>query len=60
MRHNSTVVCFHTDDTVSDTDGLEVWPVYETVFGDQPDFEAWHAAVRLSGAGASVEGSSES
>lgn len=33
------------DREVDDTAVLELWPVYDAVFGDQPDLATWRAAV---------------
>ena len=36
---------FRVDDSVSANDSAEVWPVYESVFGDYSDYETWRASV---------------
>jgi GNAT superfamily N-acetyltransferase len=36
---------FTLDETVSDQDAREVWPVYDSVFGDVPDVATWREAV---------------
>lgn len=33
------------DEAVTVADGVEVWSVYDTVFGDQPDLATWREAV---------------
>jgi ribosomal protein S18 acetylase RimI-like enzyme len=45
MRYNGTVVHYRVDDSGSGADGCEVWPVYESVFGDLPDYDTWRDAV---------------
>lgn len=30
-----------TTQSVEEADGRDLWPVYDAVFGDQPDFETW-------------------
>jgi hypothetical protein len=45
------------DDSVGAEDGASVWPVYDSVFGDHPDYETWRGAGwdRLRGAAASAD-----
>jgi len=33
------------DDSATDADGVSLWPVYESVFGDYSTFDAWCEAV---------------
>jgi ribosomal protein S18 acetylase RimI-like enzyme len=39
------MVRMRVDDSVTAADGAEVWPVYESVFGDYSDDETWRRAV---------------
>ena len=39
------MVSYRTDTEVSDEDTVEVFGVYDEVFGDQPDLPTWRAAV---------------
>src|SRR3954462_14326301 len=39
------MVRFRVDESVTDEDAGELWPVYQSVFGDQPSQEAWQEAV---------------
>jgi GNAT superfamily N-acetyltransferase len=39
------MVRFRLDDSVADVDAHEVWPVYDSVFGDQPDYRTWRESV---------------
>jgi GNAT superfamily N-acetyltransferase len=39
------VVRIRADETVPEPDGREVWVVYDSVFGDHPDYDAWREAV---------------
>jgi ribosomal protein S18 acetylase RimI-like enzyme len=39
------MVRFRLDDSVAEIDGVAVWTVYESVFGDFPDYETWLEAV---------------
>jgi ribosomal protein S18 acetylase RimI-like enzyme len=34
-----------TTRSVSEADGREVWPIYDSVFGDHDDYESWREAV---------------
>jgi ribosomal protein S18 acetylase RimI-like enzyme len=45
FRYNIAMVRFRVDDSVADTDGAAVWPVYESVFRDHPDYQTWREAV---------------
>ena len=36
---------FRVDDSVPADVGADVWPVYESVFGDYSDYETWRASV---------------
>jgi len=38
-------VQFRVADSVAAADGISIWPVYQSVFGDYPTFEAWDEAV---------------
>jgi len=38
-------VQFRVEDSVSADVGADVWPVYESVFGDYSDYETWRASV---------------
>jgi GNAT superfamily N-acetyltransferase len=33
------------DESAADDDAGQLWPVYDSVFGDQPDFATWREAV---------------
>src|SRR5689334_14530925 len=39
------MVKFRVVESVTSEDGAELWPVYEAVFGDQPDYRTWREAV---------------
>jgi len=39
------MVQFRVVESVTSEDGAELWPVYEAVFGDQPDYRTWREAV---------------
>src|SRR4028119_1896170 len=39
------MVRFCADDEVAEADAAEVWPVYDSVFGDYYDYETWREAV---------------
>lgn len=39
------MVRFRVDDSVAAGDGAGVWPVYESVFGDDADYETWRGNV---------------
>jgi ribosomal protein S18 acetylase RimI-like enzyme len=39
------MVRFCLDESVADEDARELWPVYDAVFGDHPDFPTWREAV---------------
>jgi ribosomal protein S18 acetylase RimI-like enzyme len=39
------MVKLRVDDSVSQETAAELWPVYDSVFGDNPDFETWHRSV---------------
>lgn len=39
------MVRFRVDESVGEADAREVWPLYDSVFGDVPDFPTWREAV---------------
>lgn len=39
------MVRFRVDDSVTAYDGAVAWPVYESIFGDSPDYATWREAV---------------
>ena len=39
------MVRFQLDDSVAEVDGVVVWAVYESVFGDFSDYKTWREAV---------------
>jgi GNAT superfamily N-acetyltransferase len=38
-------VRFRVDESVTTWDGQTLWPVYDAVFGDQPNYQTWRGAV---------------
>lgn len=39
------MVTFRVSESVAEEDAAEVWPVYESVFGDQANFQTWRESV---------------
>jgi ribosomal protein S18 acetylase RimI-like enzyme len=39
------MVSFRLDESVEESDSDELWPVYDAVFGDHPDYRTWREAV---------------
>jgi predicted GNAT superfamily acetyltransferase len=39
------MVKFRIDEAVSQETASELWPLYDSVFGDYADFETWHRSV---------------
>jgi ribosomal protein S18 acetylase RimI-like enzyme len=41
----TTAAAIQVTESATAADGLSIWPLYESVFGDYPTFEAWREAV---------------
>ena len=45
LRYKNDMARFDVSDSATHQDGAALWSVYESVFGDHPDYETWRGAV---------------